>query len=172
MGYVPDSIPAQLQRDVEAFLHHEAELLDDRELSAWFELVADDVTYRIPTRTTRERTASSEFSESSFHMKEDWGSLEVRVDRMENDFAWSEDPPWRTRRHVSNVRIGDHDDDAVECADNLLVFRSREDDTEPDLISGEREQTIRRSDDGWTLASRTVHLDHTVVPTDSLTLIL
>lgn len=178
MGYEPPDVPADLQRACEAFLDHEAELLDDRRLDDWLELLAEDVDYRVPIRTTRERTADTEFSDESYHLKEDRSSLAVRLERLENDFAWSEDPPSRNRRFVSNVRVTGHDpepargDPEVQLRNNLLLFRSFDDDTEPDLLSAERHDTIRHGESGWQLAGRTVYLDHTVVPTDSLTVIL
>lgn len=158
----------------ETFLYREAELLDNRELNSWYELLTEDIQYRIPIRTTRERSADTEFSDVSFHMKEDRSSLRVRIERMGNDFAWSEDPPSRTRRNVSNVRIEDVDEDAGEVTlrDNLLVYLSRDDQVEPDLLSAERTHVLRRSDGSWHLAERTIHLDHTIVPTDSLTILL
>lgn len=178
MGYVPADVSAELSRACEGFLDHEAAVLDDRDLDAWLGLLSDDVDYRVPIRTTRERTADTEFSDESYHLKEDRSSLEVRIRRLENDFAWSEDPPSRNRRFVSNVRVLDHDQqpavglDEVSLRNNLLLFRSFDDDTEPDLLAAERRDRLRRTADGWLLAARTVHLDHTVVPTDSLTVIL
>lgn len=175
MGYEPPDVPADLQLTCEAFLDHEAELLDDRRLDDWLGLLAEDVAYRVPIRTTRERTAETEFSDESYHLKEDRSSLAVRIERLENDFAWSEDPPSRNRRFVSNVRItewGEDDWTEVRLRNNLLLFRSFDDDTEPDLLSAERHDTLRCGDSGWQLAARTVYLDHTVVPTDSLTVIL
>ncbi|RQH02442.1 aromatic-ring-hydroxylating dioxygenase subunit beta [Natrarchaeobius oligotrophus] len=164
-----------LRESCENFLYREAQLLDDRDLLEWHEtLITDDVEYRVPVRTTKERSAETEFSEESFHMIEDWGSLKVRVERMENDFAWSEDPPSRNRRFVSNVRVADEDPDAGEVSirSNLLVHRLRANDTEPDLLSAERRDTLRRVDGSWRLADRTVLLDHTVVGTPSLSIIL
>lgn len=178
MGYVPSDVSVELQRACEGFLSHEAAVLDDRKLDVWLALLSDDIDYRVPIRTTRERTADTEFSDESYHLKEDRSSLEVRIKRLENDFAWSEDPPSRNRRLVSNVRITAHDErppsgrEAVTLRNNLLLFRSFDDDTEPDLLAAERRDQLRRTDDGWLLAKRTVHLDHTVVPTDSLTVIL
>lgn len=170
-----DTDPGELRGSCEEFLYKEAQLLDDRQPIEWFETVlTDDIDYRIPIRTTRERSAETEFSENSYHMQEDRGSLKVRVERMENDFAWSEDPPSRNRRFVSNVRVVDRDEAVGEVAvkNNLLVHRTRADDTDPDLISGERHDTLRRVGDGWKLAERRVLLDHTVLGTPSLSIIL
>jgi len=164
-----------LRESCEEFLYREAELLDNRQIIEWHEeIVTEDIDYRVPIRTTRERSAETEFSDDSFHMKEDWSSLKVRVERMENDFAWSEDPPSRNRRFVSNVRIADRDEDRDEVTlrNNLLIHRLQSDETDPDLISGERHDTLRRVDGDWRLADRRVLLDHTVIGTPSLSIIL
>lgn len=162
----------ELRGECEDFLYYAAELLDDRNLSAWHDLLTEDVTYRAPIRTTRERSNESVFSQESFHMKEDWGTLKVRTERMSNDFAWSEDPPSRTRRNVSNVRILDDDGTEVKLKNNLLVFRQQGDETDPDLLSMERHDTLRRTDEGFKLAERLVYLDHTIIPTNTLSIIL
>ncbi|MFC6719774.1 aromatic-ring-hydroxylating dioxygenase subunit beta [Natrialbaceae archaeon GCM10025810] len=171
-----------LRLECEEFLYHAAELLDDRRLSDWHNLVAKDIEYRMPIRTTRERSSNTEFSEEAFHMKEDWGTLKVRTERMSSDFAWSEDPPSRTRRQVSNLRITDRTDDEIKLKNNLVIVRSRKGETDPDILSMERHDTLRRGEDGYVpdwsesgglkLARRTVLLDHTVIPTDSLSIIL
>jgi 3-phenylpropionate/cinnamic acid dioxygenase small subunit len=161
-----------VQAECESFLYRAAELLDNRELSEWHDLLTEDITYRVPVRTTRERSNESEFSDEAFHMKEDWETLKIRTERMQNDFAWSEDPPSRTRRHVSTVRVADETEDSIDVKSHLLLFRARRDDTEPDLLSMERRDVLRRTENGLKLADRVVYLDHTVIPTDSLSIIL
>ncbi|RQG86701.1 phenylpropionate dioxygenase [Natrarchaeobius halalkaliphilus] len=164
-----------VRESCEKFLYTEAQLLDDRDLLEWHEtIITDDIEYRIPIRTTKERSAETEFSDESFHMIEDWGSLKVRVERMENDFAWSEDPPSRNRRFVSNVRVTDENPENAEVSirSNLLIHRLRASDTDPDLLSAERRDTLRRVDGSWQLTERTVLLDHTVIGTPSLSIIL
>jgi 3-phenylpropionate/cinnamic acid dioxygenase small subunit len=171
-----------LRPECEEFLYHTAELLDDRRLIEWHGLVTEDIEYEVPIRTTRERSSDSEFSPTSYHMKEDWGTLKVRTERMDNDFAWSEDPPSRTRRQVSNVRLTGVDGDEIDLKNNLVIVRSRKEETDPELLSMERHDTLRRDPDGYVprgsegpglkLAARRVLLDHTVVPTDSLSIIL
>ena len=173
---------SDLRRECEAFLYHTAELLDDRRLIEWHGLVTEDIEYEVPIRTTRERSSESEFSATSYHMKEDWGTLKVRTERMDNDFAWSEDPPSRTRRLVSNVRITGVEGDEIDLKNNLVIVRSRKEETDSELLSMERHDTLQRDPDGYVaeefdgpglkLAARRVLLDHTVVPTDSLSIIL
>lgn len=159
----------------EGFLYEEAELLDDRRILDWHKrMITDDIDYRVPIRTTRERSADTEFSDESFFLKEDWGSLKVRCERVENDFAWSEDPPSRNRRLVSNVRVRSYDPEPaeLEVANNQFIRREHGDDTEPDLLSMTRFDTLREVENGWRLARRQVLLDHTVLGTPSLSIIL
>ena len=48
------------QREIEQFLYHEARLLDQRRFHEWIELLADDIHYWMPVRTSRyEKTSKS-----------------------------------------------------------------------------------------------------------------
>jgi len=166
----------ELQLECTAFLNHEAELLDDGRLHDWLELLTDDVQYRVPRRVTRERGAEqSEFSDDAFLYREDYGMLSTRVERFDNEYAWAENPPSRTRRFVSNVRAEERpndDDDDVELKSNLLLYRSQGDTTDHDLISGERQDRLRRVEGELRLSERTVYLDQTIVATRNLSFFL
>lgn len=155
------------------FLFREAELLDDGELRAWLGLLTEDVDYRVPTRVSRERGAArSEFSAESYHMLEDIGSLRARVARFETGVAVAEDPPTRTRRMVSNVRLdaaGADGDWAVRS--NLLLVRVK-DDRLPQFLSGERRDVLRFDGTRLRLARRLVLLDHTLLPMENLAIFL
>ena len=71
------------------------------------------------------------------HFDEDRYSLEKRVERLEGDHAWTEDPPSRARRFVTNVRVAPIDgSDDVEARSYLLLYRSRGDDRPADLVVG------------------------------------
>ena len=157
---------------VEQFLYFEAELLDDRRIDEWFALLAEDIDYRIPTRTTRERiTIAAEFSSDSFHMLENWHSLKTRVDRFRTGYAWSEDPPSRTRRIIGNVRAAASDGGDVSVKSNFLVFRARYD-AAPQLLAGERHDVLRPAGTSYCIARRLVLLDHTLLPVENLALFL
>ncbi|WP_436933737.1 aromatic-ring-hydroxylating dioxygenase subunit beta [Halovenus marina] len=155
----------ELHYECVQFYNEEAELLDAKELEDWLELMTEDVQYDMPIRTSREKGAErSEFSEEGFNYREDYSTLEARVERFQSEFAWSEDPPSRTRHHVSNVRVVDTDGDEVETKTNLLLFRGQGEDTEGVLLSAERQDTLRRVDGDLKLAERDILLDHTVLP--------
>lgn len=156
--------------EVQSFLVHEAQLLDDGRLHDWLEMLAPDVRYRIPIRVTRERTAGRGFSQVGYHMDEDRGMLQTRVERLDTEYAWAEDPPSRTRRLVTNIRAA-ADGDRIAARSNLLMYRGRHGDTVDQLIAAERHDTLIRADD-FRLAERVVYLDHTALRTHNLAIFL
>jgi ethylbenzene dioxygenase beta subunit len=154
---------------VEEFLYREAELFDEWRLREWLGLLTDDIVYRVPIRIAKEKTegesAVTGVSTEMFHLDEDRHSLELRVARLETGFAWAEEPPSRIRHHVVNVRLGE----GLTVRSNVLVYRSRWDKPEHDLLSAERHDVLREVDGDLKLARRHVILDSTSIPTLNLT---
>lgn len=164
---------AEARLAAEDFLYEEAALLDDGRHRAWLELLTEDIDYRVPRRVTRERGAEeSEFSEDGYLYRDDYGTLSTRVRRLEKEYAWAENPPTRTRRLVSNVRVTEVTDRAYSLENNLLLFRGHRDQVDHDLIACERADVLARTDDGLRLSERTVYLDHTVFPSKNLSFFL
>ncbi|RQG99439.1 aromatic-ring-hydroxylating dioxygenase subunit beta [Natrarchaeobius oligotrophus] len=170
MSYVkPTQERRELLEEVRTFLAYEADLLDNRDLDEWLDLLTDDISYEVPRRITREAGDDVPvFSEKSFHLQEDIDSFEARIARYEKDYAWAENPPSRTRRFVTNVRIESVDGDEVRERNNMLLLRLRGEEAEPTFISGERVDTLRREDGYLKLADRRVLLDQTVMGTQNL----
>jgi 3-phenylpropionate/cinnamic acid dioxygenase small subunit len=162
----------ELWFEVQSFLVREAELLDDNRLHDWLGLLADDIRYRIPIRVTRERSAGPGFSEVGFHMDEDKGMLVTRVARLDTEYAWAEDPPSRTRRYVSNIRVDGLDGDNLEVRSNLLVYRGRHGAGGDQLLAGERADQLRRRGEAFEIVTRTVFLDQTTLRTHNLAIFL
>jgi 3-phenylpropionate/cinnamic acid dioxygenase small subunit len=155
------------------FLFHEAELLDDRRHHEWLDLLSDDIRYVVPVRVTTPHTLADSALTDMAHMDEDRYSLAKRVERFDTQHAWAEDPPSRTRRYVTNVRCWSGDADGeivVRC--NLLLFRSRGDIHEHDLLSATRTDVLRANGDGYRLARREVLLDESVLRTQNLAVFL
>lgn len=163
------STAVDLRRAVEEFLYTEAELLDGWRLREWLELLTEDVRYRVPIRIAKERSDDERAGVSTemFHLDEDIHSLQLRVDRLETGFAWAEDPPSRLRHFVTNVRVREPGEE-LAVRSNVLVYRSRWDRPEHDLLSGERHDVLRHVDGELKLAERTVVLDSTTLPTLNL----
>jgi 3-phenylpropionate/cinnamic acid dioxygenase small subunit len=152
------------------WLNDEAALLDSNRMREWLDLLHPDIDYRMPIRITRERPKGLGFSDEGYHMYEDFQSLWVRVERLYGEYAWAEDPPSRTRRFVTNVRVWMADADEYHVLSNLLIFRSRLEAIEYELIAGERQDLLVRRDGGLKLRRRLVLLDHTTLATKNLAL--
>jgi phthalate 3,4-dioxygenase subunit beta len=157
----------ELQYSVEQWLIHEAELLDNRRYRDWLGLLTDDVVYRMPVRVTSAHSLDDSTLEDMDHFDEDRYSLVKRVERFETEHAWTEDPPSRTRHYVTNVRVREEGDELV-VKSYLLLFRSRGDVREPDLVSAERTDLLRRVDGELRLARREVLVDESVLRTQNL----
>lgn len=166
-----DSNAHALHFQVGQFLFAEAEVLDEWNVMAWMDMVTSDIDYRIPIRTARDIGQESEvFSEKSFHMIEDYGSLAARMKRIIGGHAFSETPRSRVRRHVSNVRLKGSSLDGLTVRSNLLFFWAR-DDLER-IVSAERQDTLRWVDGNLKLARRTVLIDHVTLPLPNLSIVL
>jgi len=154
------------------FLVDEAYLLDAQQYDAWLDTLTDDIRYVMPVRVTTARGAGFDTSPGMAHFDEDNYSLRQRVARFSTEHAWTEDPPSRLRHFITNVRTFVEDDMhlAVESAE--LLFRSRGDVNEGALVSCGREDLLRRCDDRWKLARRTIVVDESVLRMQNLAVFL
>ncbi|NLT31261.1 MAG: 3-phenylpropionate/cinnamic acid dioxygenase subunit beta [Propionibacterium sp.] len=154
------------------FLHYEAELLDRLAEREWLdEMVSKDIVYQVPVRQTVERARGNGVVEGIYHLNEDFGSLAAKVSRNETAFAWAEDPPSRVRHFITNIRARPGaDDDLLEVRSSILLYRTRQDQTHPQLLGGERFDTLRREDGRLRLLHRWVLLDLTVIGTHNLSI--
>ncbi len=152
------------------FLFAEAELLDGFKLLEWLLLLDREIDYRIPIRSTRPQDElDKSFSATTFHMIEHFGSLEARMRRF-GAGGWSEFPPSRTRRNISNIRVDRGAPDRLMVKSNLLYFWSR--DEEHVILSAERHDELRERDGALKLARRVVFVDHTTLPLPNLSVVL
>ena len=167
------SIDEHIERECTAFLFHEAELLDAWRLEEWIALLAPDVDYRIPVRTTRMKKDGEGFSRKAYVLEEDLSSIRMRAKRLESDFAWSENPRSRTRHMVANVRISAGDaPDCLNVKSNVAVFCHRGDEPMPVILTGERQDVLQITSDGLRLKKRLVLLDTTVLGMDAFSIFI
>ncbi len=154
-----------LKFEVEEFLFVEAELLDSRRYQEWLEILTDDIHYWMPIRrTTQAKDVHLEFTKlgGMALFNDDKRVLTMRVERLLGGRAWAEDPPSRTRRLITNVRIVDVDGDDITVHCNFKLYRTRLK-SEEDTWIGRREDVIRRVDGQFKLARRHVFLEQTVI---------
>ena len=154
-----------LQYEVEQFLYHEARLLDERKYDEWLEILTDDIHYWMPIRrTTTARESDQAFTApgAMSFFDDDKKYLQIRVEKMTANNAWSEDPPSRTRHFVSNIHISDIEGDDITVEANFHLYRTRLD-SEEDSWIGRRKDVLRRVDGGFMLACRHIFLEQTVI---------
>lgn len=163
---------SEAHQEAHEFLVREADVLDGQRFREWLELLTDDVVYRMPIRVTR-ATRLEETVLDMCHFDEDRFSLAKRVERLETEYAWTEDPASRTRHFVTNVRTDATDlEDELLVRSNLLLFRSRGDVRDADLLSAERSDVLRRVGGTLKLARRDILVDESVLRTQNLAIFL
>lgn len=156
---------ALLTFEVEEFLYREAALLDDRRLDEWLALLTDDIHYWMPIRrTTTAREVAAEFTSPGdmAFFDDDKEMLTLRVRRLSVGRAWAEDPPSRTRRLVTNIRLLGINGDELTVGANFQLYRTRLD-SEEDCWVGRREDVLRRVEGNLMLARRHLYLEQTVI---------
>ena len=167
---------SELRREIEEFLYFEAELLDDRKLREWFDLLADDIRYWMPIRHNlfeRPEDIRDELSKpgEGFYFDDDRKSLKIRVERAYAKNAWAEMPPSRTRHLITNIRIKKDDGREIEVHSNFLVYRTRME-NDQDMFVGERQDVLRRVDGAFKIAKRTIILDQAVLTAKNISVFL
>ena len=153
------------QHEVEQFLYEEAALLDEHRYREWLDLFADDATYFMPIRRTRmAKELDQEFTkpgEMAF-FNDTKPLLEGRVTKLETGRSWAEDPPSRTRRLITNIRVVEADSADLTVASNFQIYRTRLNSLEDSWI-GSRRDVLRRVDASFEIAARTIYLEQTVL---------
>src|SRR5246500_1647102 len=147
--------------DLTAFYAREAWLLDERRFKEWLDLFTDDVLYFIPRRKNvprrelhRELTPLGDLA----ILEEDKRYLEMRVARLDTGMAWAEEPPSRTRHLIRNLEAAPLENGEVEARTAFLVYRSHLE-TDHQLLSGCREDLLRKAGGAWKVRRRTIVLD-------------
>jgi 3-phenylpropionate/cinnamic acid dioxygenase small subunit len=167
-------VGSEIYNQILEFLYDEADLLDQIRLKEWGALLAQDLVYTVPQRATRLLAEQAQsVVRSVMHYDDNYRSVMGRIMRATGKSAWAEDPPSRTRRLVTNVRVettGKADEFAVRSY--LLLTRSRFNHDEYDLVSCERRDVIRREGASYLLARREVIIDQAVLGTPNLAVFL
>jgi len=169
----------EIERECVRFLYKEAELLDAGLFERWFELLAPEIDYRVPVRTTVQKKDGDGFSQSAFFFEEDYSSIKLRVTRLASDHAWSASPPARTRRPITNVRLSESDGSQAGLKENeravrsnLAMFTFRGEGSAPIILTAERHDVVSLTGGDWKLKRRVVLLDTTILGMDSLAIFI
>jgi 3-phenylpropionate/cinnamic acid dioxygenase small subunit len=162
-----------IRDSIRDFLYLEALALDERRFRDWLDAFAEDARYEIPVRVTREKGAEWELSPTSRIYDETKRTLEFRVERLETDFAWSEQPPSRTRHYITNILAARTEkDDEYLAYSNCLVYRSRGDDSNPSIFSAQRRDVLRKAGDSWKIVRRWAAIDQSLINSHNISVFI
>jgi 3-phenylpropionate/cinnamic acid dioxygenase small subunit len=166
-----------LKQEIEEFLYHEADLLDERRYEEWLALVAEDVRYWMPMRrNVKVGEAEREFTRTGQDINwfdEGKETLTRRVKQILTGMHWAEEPVSRISHMISNARLIEVNPSVTAPAEvatkcRFLIYRNRVE-TETDILVGKREDLLRRTDGGWQIARRKIILDQNVLLSKNLT---
>jgi 3-phenylpropionate/cinnamic acid dioxygenase small subunit len=162
----------ELRQDVEDFLYHEADLLDQRRFKEWLELLADDLVYFMPIRRNvkfgqhAERENTRQGEGISWFDEDKW-TLTKRVEQILTGVHYAEEPLSRVTHMVSNVRllevtptVEDARDVTVSC--RFLLHQNRVE-YETTTFIGRRTDRLRRAGESWHIARRELILEQNVL---------
>jgi 3-phenylpropionate/cinnamic acid dioxygenase small subunit len=173
-GPVTLTVQQALWLELTQFYIREAWLLDERKLKEWLTLFTEDVLYFMPRRKNvprrelhRELTPLGDLA----ILEEDRRYLEMRVARLETGMAWAEDPPSRTRHLIGNLEVTSLENGEVAAKTAFLVYRSHLE-TDHQLLSGCREDLLRKVEGAWKVSRRTIVLDANVLLDKNLSVFL
>ena len=138
---------ADLRSEVEQFLFKEARLLDERKLTEWLDLIAEDIWYFMPIRRNiKFGDWDLEFSDPEneiSYFDEGKDILEGRVRQINSGVHWAEEPVSRFEHVISNVEIVDVEGDNVYVDSKFFCYQNRLAD-EVQMFVGRREDMLRR----------------------------
>lgn len=155
-----------LRLEIEDFLYKEAWLLDTFKLRPWFELLADDVRYWIPTIETVRGSDERFRDDVPYYHLVDWDKriIDLRLKQIETELYHCEIPSSVVQRIVSNVFVENGKDPAEVIAHSNLQATLARHGVFETVYKGRREDRLRRSADGWKIAERRVELVLSCLP--------
>jgi 3-phenylpropionate/cinnamic acid dioxygenase small subunit len=169
---LPSTDPgSEIHSAVVSLLYREADALDNYRFDEWLSMLAPEIEYVMPVRTTQFLVDGMGFNDGSTFFSDNLESLTTRVRRLETEFAWAETPPSRTRHFVSNVIVAHGDEATLDVRFSFMITRTRQDNGYQ-MFTGERQDRVRRGEDGQYLFARRVILpDQTVITATNLSVL-
>jgi len=159
------AVDEAIKSEIEQFLYREARLMDRGEWEAWLDLFAEGGMYWVPLAHDQ----PDPVNHASIYY-ENAMMREVRVRRLRETRAWSQQPPTRTVRIVGNVTIEDASADAAVALSSLHVMEFRPD--ERRLMGALCRHELTREGGDWRIALKRVDLADCDAPLLALELFL
>ena len=151
---------------VETAYRREAAQLDANQLADWYEWLHADFRYEVPIPVTSDQTGERRYSEQGLLAVESKPTIALWVNRLSGQLiesAYAENPPVRTRRFVTNVRVHVSDEaGALRVSSNVLLSWNQRGEP-PTFATAERCDELVEDGDRLELRMRRVLLDSDVV---------
>lgn len=149
--------------EAQAFLHHEAWLLDHARFDEWLALFTPDCLYWVPLEA-----GQADGEETSSIIYDDYRLLEVRVRQYRHPRAHARRPFARTVHQVGNVALGAQDTAARELTVHsslvMIEYRAERQRTWGGLI----EHRLRRTESGLAIVRKRVDLVNSEAELDGI----
>jgi benzoate/toluate 1,2-dioxygenase beta subunit len=139
--------------DLEAFLIHEALLLDQRRFREWMALFAEDGTYWVPAVPGQQ----SPLDQASLFY-DDRELMGTRIERLEHPRIHVQTPPSRTAHLVGSVVIEAAEGRNGECVVGSTVIMVEYRDEQQRPFAGRQHHRLRRDSAGWHIVQKRVDL--------------
>lgn len=167
-----EPVGSPLYNEILGFLHHEAWLLDHDLFKEWHATLAEDIVYTAPVIVTRSRSQNNRsiVGRTGFHYYDNHSALAVRIRRiLDTGNCWSDDPPLRCRRTISNVMVGPSEvEGEYHVRSYFQLARNRFEWSEYQWITGERNDIFRRNGDSFLVAKREILVDTSTLGTPNM----
>jgi benzoate/toluate 1,2-dioxygenase beta subunit len=141
--------------ELQEFIEHEANLLDEQRFDEWFDLFADDGYYWVPARAGQESPLTHV---SLFY--DDKPTLKIRVERLKHPQIHSQTPRSKTVRLVSNFKFAPSADDPADqrCVTSKFVMLEDRPGVERRLFGGRYTHRLRATPSGLRIVAKRVDL--------------
>lgn len=145
-------------------LIREARYLDSRQWQQWLSLYCDEATYWVPAWIDEDTQTQDPATQISQIYHESKAALAERLSRVESGLSVTTMPMARTTHFISNVMVLDvTEDHIVGCANmQVQVFQPRT--AEHYVNFGDYEVNLKRVDQHWLIAAKTIHLKNDLIP--------
>jgi benzoate/toluate 1,2-dioxygenase beta subunit len=153
------------RQQVEQFIYHEADLMDEHRYDEWLELWTDDALYWVPTG----RDEVDPKREISL-IYDDRTRLQVRIARLKSGFAHAQDPKSRMRRVISNIAVSEETNRDILSRSNFLLVELRR--GKQDLFAGRTIHRLRPHAGSFKLVFKKVLLVNNDESIDNLTFLI
>jgi len=169
-----------LKNEVEEFLYHEAELLDERRFAEWLDLLSEDIRYWMPMRrNVKFGELDREFTREGYDINwfdEGKNTLRLRMKQITSGVHWVEEPSPRVSRLISNVHTiratpSLENPEEVSVKYRILIYRNKLEDS-TDSFAGKRDDILRKTDGRWKIRKRTMLLDQSVLLSATMPFVL